>query len=170
MKANSVLETIGNTPHIRVGRLFPDAEVWVKSERANPGGSIKDRIALAMVEAAEADGRLNGDLHLETVQCDQTANVCNIKVPAPGFALVFMSDQAAQESEPASTATFATTAVTKYKNTATIDPAVLATSNGNRGMGDLWGSTSFGSNAAPGTAAVLPSLAALAAMAAGAAA
>jgi cysteine synthase len=58
MKANSVLETIGNTPHIRVGRLFPDAEVWIKSERANPGGSIKDRIALAMVEAAEADGRL----------------------------------------------------------------------------------------------------------------
>src|SRR4028119_2209966 len=58
MKANSVLETIGNTPHIRVGRLFPDAGVWIKSERANPGGSIKDRIALAMVEAAEADGRL----------------------------------------------------------------------------------------------------------------
>ncbi|MBX6376479.1 MAG: cysteine synthase family protein, partial [Acetobacteraceae bacterium] len=58
MKANSVLDTIGNTPHIRVSRLFPAAEVWIKSERANPGGSIKDRIALAMVEAAEADGRL----------------------------------------------------------------------------------------------------------------
>jgi cysteine synthase A len=58
MKANSVLETIGNTPHIRVSRLFPDAEVWIKSERSNPGGSIKDRIALAMVEAAEASGDL----------------------------------------------------------------------------------------------------------------
>ena len=58
MKANSVLETIGNTPHIRLSRLFPDHEVWVKSERANPGGSIKDRIALAMVEAAEAEGTL----------------------------------------------------------------------------------------------------------------
>ncbi len=58
MKANSVLETIGNTPHIRVARLFPDAEVWIKSERTNPGGSIKDRIALAMIEAAEADGSL----------------------------------------------------------------------------------------------------------------
>ncbi len=58
MKANSVLETIGGTPHIRVSRLFPEATVWIKSERANPGGSIKDRIALAMVEAAEADGRL----------------------------------------------------------------------------------------------------------------
>ena len=58
MKASSVLDTIGNTPHIRLSRLFPDAAVWIKSERANPGGSIKDRIALAMVEAAEAGGQL----------------------------------------------------------------------------------------------------------------
>ncbi len=58
MKANSVLDTIGRTPHIRVSRLFPDANVWIKSERANPGGSIKDRIALAMVEAAETSGQL----------------------------------------------------------------------------------------------------------------
>ncbi len=58
MKANNILETIGRTPHIRMGKLFPDAEVWIKSERANPGGSIKDRIALAMVEAAEAAGTL----------------------------------------------------------------------------------------------------------------
>ncbi|NPD68862.1 cysteine synthase A [Lichenicola cladoniae] len=58
MKANSVLQTIGKTPHIRVSRLFPDAEVWIKSERSNPGGSIKDRIAVAMVEAAEASGAL----------------------------------------------------------------------------------------------------------------
>ncbi|HZF42230.1 MAG TPA: cysteine synthase A [Sphingomonadaceae bacterium] len=59
MKANTILDTIGNTAHIRINRLFgPDVEVWSKSERANPGGSIKDRIALAMIEAAEADGRL----------------------------------------------------------------------------------------------------------------
>jgi len=58
VKANNILETIGGTPHIRMGKLFPDAEVWIKSERSNPGGSIKDRIALAMVEAAEADGTL----------------------------------------------------------------------------------------------------------------
>ena len=58
MKADSVLATIGNTPHIRLARLFPDHEVWVKSERSNPGGSIKDRIGLAMIEAAEADGSL----------------------------------------------------------------------------------------------------------------
>ena len=58
MKAANILATIGNTPHIRLARLFPDHEVWVKSERTNPGGSIKDRIALAMIEAAEADGSL----------------------------------------------------------------------------------------------------------------
>jgi cysteine synthase A len=58
MKAANVLETIGQTPHIRLSKLFPEAEVWVKSERSNPGGSIKDRIALAMVEAAEASGAL----------------------------------------------------------------------------------------------------------------
>ena len=59
MKAASVLATIGNTPHIRINRLFgPGAEVWIKSERGNPGGSIKDRIALAMIEDAEASGAL----------------------------------------------------------------------------------------------------------------
>lgn len=58
MKAQSILETIGNTPHIRAQRLFGDAEVWIKSERSNPGGSIKDRIGLAMIEAAERDGSL----------------------------------------------------------------------------------------------------------------
>jgi cysteine synthase A len=55
MKANNILETIGNTPHIRLNSLFPsEYEVWVKMEKTNPGGSIKDRIALSMVEDAEA--------------------------------------------------------------------------------------------------------------------
>ena len=58
MKVGNILQTIGNTPHVRLNRLFGQAEVWIKAERANPGGSIKDRIALAMVEAAERDGRL----------------------------------------------------------------------------------------------------------------
>jgi cysteine synthase len=59
MKANSVLDTIGRTPHIRVNRLFGDShQVWIKSERSNPGGSIKDRIALSMVEEAERSGKL----------------------------------------------------------------------------------------------------------------
>ncbi len=58
MKATNILATIGNTPHIRMSKLFPHNEVWIKSERANPGGSIKDRIALAMIEDAEASGAL----------------------------------------------------------------------------------------------------------------
>ncbi len=59
MKALSILDTIGQTPHVRINRLFGQgAEVWIKSERSNPGGSIKDRIALAMVEDAERSGAL----------------------------------------------------------------------------------------------------------------
>ena len=60
MKAHNILETIGNTPHVRINRLFADrkVEVWMKLERANPGGSIKDRIGLAMIEDAEQRGLL----------------------------------------------------------------------------------------------------------------
>jgi cysteine synthase len=62
MKANNILETIGNTPHVRINKLFGDThEVWIKLERTNPGASIKDRIALAMIEDAEAKGLLNKD-------------------------------------------------------------------------------------------------------------
>ncbi|MFQ5347597.1 MAG: pyridoxal-phosphate dependent enzyme, partial [Rhodothalassiaceae bacterium] len=59
MKAQNILEVIGRTPHVRVNRLFgDDHEVWIKQERMNPGGSIKDRIALSMVEEAEKSGAL----------------------------------------------------------------------------------------------------------------
>lgn len=62
MRVDNILETIGNTPHVRINRLYAGlkkgAEVWLKLERANPGGSIKDRIGIAMIEAAEKDGRL----------------------------------------------------------------------------------------------------------------
>ena len=62
MKAQSILETIGNTPHVRINRMFGNkAEVWMKQERANPGGSIKDRIALSMIEDAEQRGILTKD-------------------------------------------------------------------------------------------------------------
>ena len=60
MKVDNILQTIGNTPHARINRLFSDkVEVWMKLERANPGGSIKDRIGLAMIEAAEKEGSLS---------------------------------------------------------------------------------------------------------------
>jgi cysteine synthase len=61
MKAKNILETIGRTPHVRINRLFGDKEVWLKLERTNPGGSIKDRIALSMIEDAEQRGILNKD-------------------------------------------------------------------------------------------------------------
>lgn len=58
MRAQSILDTIGRTPHLRLARMFPNHDVWVKLERSNPGGSIKDRIALSMIEDAEAKGLL----------------------------------------------------------------------------------------------------------------
>jgi cysteine synthase A len=65
MRAHTILDTIGATPHVRLNRLFdPRVEVWIKLERANPGGSIKDRIALAMVEDAERRGVLKPGSHI----------------------------------------------------------------------------------------------------------
>ena len=62
MKVNTILETIGNTPHVRINRLFKtSAEIYMKLEKANPGGSIKDRIALSMIEDAEKKGLINKD-------------------------------------------------------------------------------------------------------------
>lgn len=62
MKANNILETIGNTPHVRLNKLYGDKhEIWIKLERSNPGASIKDRIALSMIEDAEAKGILHKD-------------------------------------------------------------------------------------------------------------
>ncbi len=61
MKINNILEGVGNTPVVRLGKLFPDANVWMKLEKANPGGSIKDRIALSMIEDAEQKNLLNKD-------------------------------------------------------------------------------------------------------------
>lgn len=61
MKFDNILQTIGNTPHVRINNLYPNREVWLKLERANPGASIKDRIALAMVEDAEKRGLLRPD-------------------------------------------------------------------------------------------------------------
>ena len=90
MKANSVLETIGNTPHIRAGRLFPGAEVWIKSERANPGGSIKDRIALAMVEAAEADGRLRPGGTIIEPTSGNTGIVLSMVTAVKGYRLILV--------------------------------------------------------------------------------
>ncbi|KAF8888693.1 hypothetical protein CPB85DRAFT_1334395 [Mucidula mucida] len=93
-----------------------------------------------------SDGRLMGDEDVQTVTCDQANNVCPITVPAPGFALVFLSDEAQTESDAVPSTTFATTAHTKLVNTATVDQSVLETSNGHSGGdGRDFSSTSKGS-------------------------
>lgn len=84
MKADSILGTIGNTPHVRVNRLYGDSHsIWIKLERANPGGSIKDRIGLAMIEAAEAEGLLTQETHIIEPTSGNTgialAQVCAVK-------------------------------------------------------------------------------------------
>ncbi|KAJ7697058.1 hypothetical protein B0H17DRAFT_1168033 [Mycena rosella] len=99
----------------------------------------------------ESDGRLTGTENVTTVACDTTAQTCSVTVPAPGFALVFLSDGALTEDRGAPSTTFATTAVTQTQNTATVAAAVLATSNGHGGasdplnFGSELGSTSKGS-------------------------
>ena len=84
MKANNILETIGNTPHVKLNRLFDSkTEVWIKLERANPGASIKDRIALAMIEDAEKKGLINKDTQIIEPTSGNTgiglAMVCAVK-------------------------------------------------------------------------------------------
>ncbi|KAJ7592650.1 glycoside hydrolase family 79 protein [Mycena floridula] len=102
-----------------------------------------------------SDGRPMGTEDIQTVQCSN--NQCAIKVPAPSFALVFLTDDAQTENDGGPVETFATTAHTKLTNTATIDPAVLATSNGNLGMMDNnKGSTSRGSSGAVGFSVLVP--------------
>jgi cysteine synthase A len=90
MKAQSILDTIGRTPHVRLARLFPQHEVWMKLERANPSASIKDRIALAMVEAAEKSGVLKPGMTIIEPTSGNTgiglAMVCAVK----GYALTLV--------------------------------------------------------------------------------
>ncbi|PCH43216.1 glycoside hydrolase family 79 protein [Wolfiporia cocos MD-104 SS10] len=115
----------------------------------------------------ESDGRLRGNMSVQTVACDQAANSCAVTVPAPGFALVFLSSGALSESSPTSTATFPTTVVTGHAHAASVDPSALATSNGHGGMDAGAGSTSKGSSGGGKAAGVYPSVAVLVAMLAG---
>jgi hypothetical protein len=109
-----------------------------------------------------SDGRLTGEQNVQTINCDQTANTCQVQVPAPGFALVFLSSTAFSESNPSTTQTFPTTALTKSGHVQ-VDQSVLATSNGHSGSTWKLGSTSKGSwNGAQSVA--IPSVAMLLAM------
>lgn len=91
MKVNSILETIGNTPHVKINKLFPNnSNVWIKVERQNPGGSLKDRIALAMIEDAEKTGIINAKTTIIEPTSGNTgvglAMVCAVK----GYNLVLV--------------------------------------------------------------------------------
>lgn len=90
MKANTILETIGNTPHVRINRLFVDrkVEVWMKLERANPGGSIKDRIGLAMIEDAESRGLLKADTVIIEPTSGNTGIGLAIAAAVKGYRLI----------------------------------------------------------------------------------
>jgi cysteine synthase A len=91
MRANTILETIGNTPHVRLHRLFdPRVEVWIKLERANPGGSIKDRIGLAMIEDAEARGLLTRDSVIIEPTSGNTGIGLAIAAAVKGYTLVLV--------------------------------------------------------------------------------
>ncbi|KAI0937998.1 hypothetical protein AcV7_003315 [Taiwanofungus camphoratus] len=148
-------------PQVRVKYLLAES-VSVKDNITWAGQTLGNRYA--------ADGRLQGSEDVQTITCDQGANTCLVQVPAPGFALVFMSDEAFQDSVPTSTATFATTAATNPIETATVNPSVLATSNGQNGLGrkeGKLGSTSERSNGTVRAAGVFSAAATLMAFFAG---
>jgi cysteine synthase A len=89
VKANNILETIGNTPHVKINRLFGDShEVWMKLERANPGGSIKDRIGLSMIEDAEQRGVINKDTTIIEPTSGNTGIGLAMVCAAKGYKLV----------------------------------------------------------------------------------
>ncbi len=90
MKGNSILDLIGNTPHVKINRLFGSSEVWMKLERQNPGASIKDRIALSMIEGAEKSGKLKKGMTIIEPTSGNTgiglAMVCAVK----GYKLILV--------------------------------------------------------------------------------
>ncbi|KAF5371018.1 hypothetical protein D9615_010018 [Tricholomella constricta] len=163
---------ITGTITVNGGQVPP--QVWVKYFLAD-SVSVKTNLTWAgqtFGNKFQVDGRPKGDLNITTIQCDQGANQCHVPVKAPSFALVFLSDPNAPAAAgiDAPALTFETTAFTKTVNTATVDPAVLATSNGHSGKErSKLGSTSSGSvNAAEGLRALIPGVSVLLSMLLGA--
>ncbi|KAG6864520.1 hypothetical protein C0991_008982 [Blastosporella zonata] len=112
-----------------------------------------------------SDGRPMGTENITTIQCDTTNNVCTIPVPAPSYALVFLTSTSLDEPGAEASMTFPTTVQTKTRNTVTIDQAVLATSNG--GYGKQLGSTSAGSNNGAAPSGMVPGMVTVMALASG---
>lgn len=96
MRANNILETIGNTPHVRINRLFgPRAEVWLKLERSNPGGSIKDRIGVAMIEDAERRGVINRESTIIEPTSGNTGIGLALAAAVKGYKLILVMPESA---------------------------------------------------------------------------
>ncbi|CCO30904.1 hypothetical protein BN14_04937 [Rhizoctonia solani AG-1 IB] len=128
-----------NPPQVRV-KYFEAPSVSFKGNMTWAGQTLGNHF--------ESDGRLKGEEVIHTIQCDAATNQCAIPLKAPSLALVFLTDAALQNSSPqeGATASFETTYQTRVRHTATIDQAVLSTSNGRGGgTGHRIGSTSFGS-------------------------
>ncbi len=108
-----------------------------------PGSAIPfSFFFLTLGDPQTSDGRLNGTLNVTSIDCDQTANTCSIPVPAPGFALVFLTSDAINAVSPTSTVTFPTTTARSTSSHIFIDPSMLATSYGHSGMKFVRGATS----------------------------
>uniref|UniRef100_UPI0039A67523 cysteine synthase A n=1 Tax=Ornithobacterium rhinotracheale TaxID=28251 RepID=UPI0039A67523 len=90
MKFNNILGAIGNTPHVRLSKLFPNHEVWIKVERVNPGGSLKDRIALSMIEKAEKEGKINKDTLIIEPTSGNTGVGLAMVCAAKGYKLILV--------------------------------------------------------------------------------
>ncbi|KAG8689837.1 hypothetical protein FRC11_000282 [Ceratobasidium sp. 423] len=144
--------------HIAVLAEDRRARLLLPPTRSKSGQTMGDQF--------NSDGRMKGEMVTETIQCDTAAGSCPIAVKAPSIVLVFLNDQTLADSTPPNEGpqTFATTAATKIRNTATVDQAILATSNGRGGGkygGGMLGSTSLGSIssawrvAVPGMVAVI---------------
>ncbi|KAI0370682.1 hypothetical protein BV20DRAFT_1071415 [Pilatotrama ljubarskyi] len=157
-------------PEIKVNRIEPRYLLA-------PSVSEKENITWAgqtLGGRFQVDGRWKGTETVQTIPCDQSTNSCQVKVPAPGVALVFVSDSAQkQAAAPESASTYPTTVVTKTANTVTIDPSVVATSNGRGGKSrgsNLGGTSQGGANGAmnlnaPGTWCFIAALTIMLAMA-----
>ncbi|KAF9458514.1 glycoside hydrolase family 79 protein [Collybia nuda] len=163
--ASDIVATVtvagGTVPASVKVKYFAASSVSVKTNLTWAGQTLGNKF--------QVDGRMKGELDVITIPCDQSINACGIPVRAPGFALVFVADPAADGAHGESVHTFETSAYTKTINTATVDPEVLATSNGHSGRErERMGSTSFGSVSAARGAGVGPGVVLLLALMAGA--
>ncbi len=100
MKFQNILETIGNTPVVKINKLFnSDSEVWIKLEKSNPGGSIKDRIALSMIEDAEAKGLLNKDSIIIEPTSGNTGIGLSLVAAVKGYKLILVMPESMSVEE-----------------------------------------------------------------------